>query len=70
MILFSVCILYAPELVWATHDYALNIKHRFIGSITLVSVLAYYMEKARLVAQQDSDIAKGSTSALSRVVMS
>lgn len=58
MIVLSVCILYAPELVWATHDYALNIKHRFIGSITLVSVLAYYMEKARLVAQQDSDIAK------------
>lgn len=58
IIALSACILYMPELVGASHDYALNIKHRFIGSITFVSLIAYYMERARLEAQQESDIAK------------
>ena len=58
IIFLSAWILYAPELIGAGHEYALNIKHRFIGSITFVSLIAYYMERARLAAQQESDIAK------------
>lgn len=57
MIICSGAILYSSELSFVTHSYAMDMKHRFLGSIAFVSLMAYYMEKSRLQAQQDSDVA-------------
>jgi len=66
ILLVSVIILYFPEWVWSTHNYAMNIKHRFIGSMTFVSLVAYYMENARVLAQQERDIAHANLAQLAR----
>lgn len=66
IIAVSALILYFPEWVWATHQYSPDIKHRFIGSIGFLSFVAYYMERSRLLAQQENDIARANLAQLAR----
>lgn len=57
MLVVSTLILYVPDLPMVTQHYEMDVKHRFLGSIAFVSLMAYCMERSRLQAQQDSDIA-------------
>ena len=66
VVLASAVVLYFPELTWSAHSYSSDIKHRFIGSISFVSFVAYYMERARLLTQQESDIARANLAQLAR----
>lgn len=66
MLLVSAVILYFPEWSWSTHHYSTDIKHRFIGSIGFLSFVAFYMERARLMAQQENDIARANLAQLAR----
>jgi len=62
----SAVILYFPDLVWASHSYTDNTKHRFIGSIIFVSVMAHFMERSRVIAQTQSDEANEELRKLAR----
>lgn len=62
----TIGILYQPEWFGATHAYDMEIKHRFVGSIIFVSLVAYYMERARLEAQLEGDIARAKLSQMAR----
>lgn len=58
VLLCSLVILYFPEWLALVQHYSLNLRHRFVGSMLLVSIMAYYMEYCRLAAQQQSNIAR------------
>lgn len=61
MLLILVCsivILYFPDLVWATHSYSDNMIYRFTGSMGFVSIMAFLMERSRMLTQQQMDKAQ------------
>jgi len=62
----SLIILYLPDFILTNHNYSTNLKHRFTGSMLFVSIMAYCMERSRLLAQQTSDIAHANLTQLAR----